>query len=726
MPIDTGGDYIRIRQRDPARFEKGSFRTITLSEEEGIKAVIGRLIGQKTTTVQTYLFDKDKWTLAKAKQWVREHRGKHVSATQSEEQRMVKLTATQADLDAQKARSRRYGISIREDGHVTKPGEWKDLPDSQWGDPVNYLYPVKDEAHAKNAKSRFETNKGAYDSKSRGVVVGRLNRLCRKYGLAPIGEKTERGETKKMAYLIGEIQLVQSEPAGGEKQSKRVRVPAAHFADLTDPRYGKLILDQDLFETFIDNWRNRIIGMDLAIDRSHVPEEGALAWVEDMQIEDGTLYLYANTTSLGGPLLGDVYRYASVEYNPDYVDPATGLNYGPTLLGCAATNRPVVPNQEAITVLSTDTEARIMGGEGAEELIPNTEQLSPLAQEIQQFLDELLQQEAQLTKCAIQNFLTALSTAGSYTILLQEGPDLGPTGGWQGIDPRFWDYLKRTSPSWTPPRPLNVTNYDWFAIVQKWLRTGELPTDPRLYPMPLAQWLAQRMLRTIVALPQFLLPNSIYNPKWTTGTPMKSIIMPSWWTKASDYQRALVEGGGMHYDPTTGQVGGAIAGVPLTGSSRESYAWRRILGDPVSQAAPGRTEPDLGNLQWERGPSNVLPAPQHVAVRRANTLKEEAYFMATSTRIKAPTEHLVMTTPRGWWDAAVTEAWNTGALHVTPAMMSRAFINSPEGRRWLAQGDKAIATKYLKAFGSATIPRKAPGQEEEPEVIGQAAAAARA
>ena len=67
-------DYIRIRMKDPSAFQEDSFKTIVLSEKEGIKAVIGRLKGETTTTVQVYLFDKSKWTVEKAKAWIRQHK----------------------------------------------------------------------------------------------------------------------------------------------------------------------------------------------------------------------------------------------------------------------------------------------------------------------------------------------------------------------------------------------------------------------------------------------------------------------------------------------------------------------------------------------------------------------------------------------------------------------------------------------------------------------------
>jgi hypothetical protein len=74
MPVDVTDKYIRIRQRDPSDFEEGSFRTITLSEEKGIRAVIGRLKGEDSTSVQSYLFDKESWTTEEAEKWVKEHK----------------------------------------------------------------------------------------------------------------------------------------------------------------------------------------------------------------------------------------------------------------------------------------------------------------------------------------------------------------------------------------------------------------------------------------------------------------------------------------------------------------------------------------------------------------------------------------------------------------------------------------------------------------------------
>lgn len=75
MPWDESGDYIWSGHRSPDDFEKDSFHTITISAEEGIKAVIGKPKGKDTTEVQSYLFAKDKdWTVEKAKAWFEKHK----------------------------------------------------------------------------------------------------------------------------------------------------------------------------------------------------------------------------------------------------------------------------------------------------------------------------------------------------------------------------------------------------------------------------------------------------------------------------------------------------------------------------------------------------------------------------------------------------------------------------------------------------------------------------
>lgn len=72
MPIEVTGKYIRIRQQDPSQFSR--MRTIVLSASQGIHAIVG-FKGGKGSVIQAYLFEKNKWTLEKAKNWIASHKG---------------------------------------------------------------------------------------------------------------------------------------------------------------------------------------------------------------------------------------------------------------------------------------------------------------------------------------------------------------------------------------------------------------------------------------------------------------------------------------------------------------------------------------------------------------------------------------------------------------------------------------------------------------------------
>jgi phage I-like protein len=82
MPgIDETDKSWRVRQRDPGDFEEGSFKTIDITD--GVKAVVGRLKGEKSTTVQSLIFDKEKFkTEAEVRKWVEDHDYKVMAAVQ--------------------------------------------------------------------------------------------------------------------------------------------------------------------------------------------------------------------------------------------------------------------------------------------------------------------------------------------------------------------------------------------------------------------------------------------------------------------------------------------------------------------------------------------------------------------------------------------------------------------------------------------------------------------
>ncbi len=70
--------YISVRLKDPALFIDSTFRFITLSEEQGIFAISGKLKADGTDgpmVIQAYRFLKEKgWDIEKSEKWVGEHK----------------------------------------------------------------------------------------------------------------------------------------------------------------------------------------------------------------------------------------------------------------------------------------------------------------------------------------------------------------------------------------------------------------------------------------------------------------------------------------------------------------------------------------------------------------------------------------------------------------------------------------------------------------------------
>jgi len=101
MDPEETEEFVHIRVRDPEDFVEGSFRTIEIDAEKGIKAVIGKLKSdpQGSTKIQKFIFDKSKdWTMEKAQAWVKEHKDSVLpSASKSSDVRDDDMTPEEID-----------------------------------------------------------------------------------------------------------------------------------------------------------------------------------------------------------------------------------------------------------------------------------------------------------------------------------------------------------------------------------------------------------------------------------------------------------------------------------------------------------------------------------------------------------------------------------------------------------------------------------------------------
>ena len=93
---------IRYRVRNPKDFEKDSFRRVLLKKDKPrVFAIMGKLTGETTMTIQALRFPKDDgWILADAKKWLKDH--PDVTKAESEVEIMADVTDTDPvdDVDA--------------------------------------------------------------------------------------------------------------------------------------------------------------------------------------------------------------------------------------------------------------------------------------------------------------------------------------------------------------------------------------------------------------------------------------------------------------------------------------------------------------------------------------------------------------------------------------------------------------------------------------------------
>lgn len=96
-----------------------------------------------------------------------------------------------SDKAAQQARSKKYGIGIKEGGSVSQPSGDAGIPESAYGDPVNFRYPMKDKNHADNAASRWgdASNRAQYSSAEQKIIGDRIAARQKSFGETPAKEK---------------------------------------------------------------------------------------------------------------------------------------------------------------------------------------------------------------------------------------------------------------------------------------------------------------------------------------------------------------------------------------------------------------------------------------------------------------------------------------------------------------------------------------------------------
>lgn len=157
----------------------------------------------------------------------------------------VALTYAERDREkaqkAQESRSKKYGIAVKDGGHVTKPGKWESVPDEDFLDPANYRYPCPDAEQTQSAASYWgqEKNKAQYSTEERSIIDKRLVKFEKKFNIGEYRkeEKMKFNEfVQKLKELMAGVEPEASPAAGtfSESDLKAAAEKAAEAAKKTE------------------------------------------------------------------------------------------------------------------------------------------------------------------------------------------------------------------------------------------------------------------------------------------------------------------------------------------------------------------------------------------------------------------------------------------------------------------------------------------------------------
>lgn len=141
---------------------------------------------------------------------------------------------------------------------------------------------------------------------------------------------------------------------------------------------------QEHFESMIKNFSEGVRGIDLMVDQKHDTEGEASAWFEELYTEKEGTQLWAKVrwTDVGKTaVLSERYRYLSADFDFEYRDNESLVDYGATLLGAGLTNRPVVKHMKPVMQLS-ESNQKYQEKEEMEELQKQIDALKALVEKL--------------------------------------------------------------------------------------------------------------------------------------------------------------------------------------------------------------------------------------------------------------------------------------------------------------------------------------------------------
>lgn len=115
--------------------------------------------------------------------------------------------------------------------------------------------------------------------------------------------------------------------------------------------HGKFKVDQETFDSFINNFNDKTYGQELPVDINHDDGKGAAGWFKRLFVEGKRLRAEIEWTEVGvDAIRKKLYRYMSATYTDNYVAADSGKAFGPLLMGAALCIRPFVKGMEPVTL----------------------------------------------------------------------------------------------------------------------------------------------------------------------------------------------------------------------------------------------------------------------------------------------------------------------------------------------------------------------------------------
>jgi hypothetical protein len=149
------------------------------------RVIYGKPKGEKEagSVEQAYRYPVETWSEAEARSHCKDHGGSFEASVKEGESAGLAQDEREKLHEAAKRREEKYGIKFREGkGNLTPP---KDYPQNEedYGDPVNYAYPLVPEDRCRNALARWGAFRDEYTQPERSIIYERIVKRALKYGI---------------------------------------------------------------------------------------------------------------------------------------------------------------------------------------------------------------------------------------------------------------------------------------------------------------------------------------------------------------------------------------------------------------------------------------------------------------------------------------------------------------------------------------------------------------